>query len=194
MNWWLQPSRLTVGLQITDHFLIDDAPTYVNKGNQRQMRDQSCGQRQSLVLALMINTPPPATSLAVAPEASLEAAELQHCLICSTLHRRCVRQEGEGQQAASSVPSTSARIQRTQQTHNAWEMAFYVLSQTSHRYTHQDQILSTINIHLHSKKMKGVCVWGESEKDTCRFCRLSPVKCNSNTSCPRGYFFSFPSD
>lgn len=51
----------------------------------------------------MINTPPPATSLAVAPEASLEAAELQHCLICSVLHRRCVRQGGEGQQAAAAA-------------------------------------------------------------------------------------------
>lgn len=67
------------------------------------MRDQSCGQRQGLVLAVMINTPPPATSLAVAPEASLVAAELQHCLICSALHRRCVRQGGEGQQAAAAA-------------------------------------------------------------------------------------------
>lgn len=51
----------------------------------------------------MSNTPPPATSLAVAPEAYLEAAELQHCLIWSTLHRRCVRQGAEGQQAASAA-------------------------------------------------------------------------------------------
>ncbi len=78
------------------------------------MRDQSCGQRHSLVLALMINTLPPATSLAVAPEASLEAAELQHCLICSGLHIRCVRQGGEGPQAAAAfltlpLASTLAR-------------------------------------------------------------------------------------
>lgn len=128
MNWWLQPSRLTVGLQITDHFLIDDAPTYVNKGNHRQMRDQSCGRRQSLVLALMINTPPPATSLAVAPEASLEAAELQHCLICSTLHRRCVRQEGEGQQAASLFlqPLLVYRQHSKHTMHGKWGRDFWL--------------------------------------------------------------------
>lgn len=51
------------------------------------------------MLVLMINTLPPATSLVVAPEASLEAAEFQHCLICSALHSRCVRQGGEGPQA-----------------------------------------------------------------------------------------------
>ena len=61
----------------------DDAPNNVNKGSRRQMGDQSCGQRQRLVLALVFNIVPPATSLAVAPEAPLEADELQHCLIHS---------------------------------------------------------------------------------------------------------------
>lgn len=86
----MQPSRLTAGLQITDHFLTDDAPIYVNKGNQRQMRDQSCGQRQGPVLALMINTLPPATSLAVAPWGifgSSWVAALSHLL--NTAQKMC---------------------------------------------------------------------------------------------------------
>lgn len=88
MNWWLH-HMLTVGLQITIS-QFDDAPTNTSKGNQRQRRDQSYWQRQrrSLLLALMINSLPPATSLAMAPEASLEASELKHCLIVALVWDR----------------------------------------------------------------------------------------------------------
>lgn len=196
------------------------------------MRDQSCGQRHSLVLALMINTLPPATSLTVAPEASLGAAELQHCLICSALHTRCVRQGGEGPQAAAAaafltlpLASTSARTRKcgfyVTTNHRAWGMgeetfgfwcsftknitqihtpgsnANYclLLKSTQQKYSAamyiqiQKQMHDGSCVKMHIFKERDVC---ESERETCRFCRLSPVNCNSNTSSPRGYFFPFP--
>lgn len=88
----------------------------------------------------MINILPPATSLAVAPEASLEAAELQHFLICSSLHKRCVRQGGEGSQAAVAFlafyfPGTQLEMWRLwQQTavHEERRMFFVVFLHNEH--------------------------------------------------------------
>lgn len=156
-------------MQITDHFLSDDPLIYVNKGNQRQMRDQSCGQRQGPVLALMINTLPPATSLAVAPEASLEAAE-----------HRSERSGDKEQQVASAAflnPSTSARKTKCMEK-VTFGFSCSLKNKPSDRYI-QDQILNS---------KKRLCVqYAQKEKKT--LCRLSPVNCNSKTSGPRGYFF-----
>lgn len=146
-------------ITVWDHFMTDDAPTNVNKGNQRQRRDQSCGQRHSLLLALMINTLPPATSLAVAPEASLEAAELLHCLICSVLHTTCVRQGGgchkllllllsfyflfpetQPQHAQRNVTSTwQQTTEHEEKGRDFWLLMF--IHKEHHPNTHWDQML-----------------------------------------------------
>lgn len=92
-NRWLRSSNMpTVGQQIRDHSvrsLPDWWCSNLCKQGQSEADERSELWAERVVCwPQMINTRPPATSIAVAPEAFLEAAELQHCLICSVLHKK----------------------------------------------------------------------------------------------------------
>lgn len=163
------------------------------------MRDQSCAPRQSLVSAPVNHNRAPAKGLAVAPEACLEeGTESPHCLVCS--REACeTRRRGTTRCSARTLLVCSAS---TQQTHNATGGRDLWLSMSLHKRrtdTHarlQFWRLSTC-IYNQRKSRALVCVSVcvstkerhtkmERGRATCRFCRLSSVKCNSNTSSPQG--------